>query len=60
MTRAQRDRLYDKFWSWIDPSIEGYSKQIEALLETLTDKQLREFVGERVEEDEEDEEDDDD
>jgi hypothetical protein len=46
--KLNRQALYDAFWSWIDPSIEGYSKQIEALLEILTDAQLKKFVEERV------------
>lgn len=55
-----RQQLKDLFWSWIEPSLEGYSKQLEELLDSITYGQLLSFVEERVDfgdsdDDEEDE-----
>ncbi len=56
LTVKDRQALKDRFWSWLDPSVKGYSKQLEHLLDTLTDEQLTQFVTARVGEDGDDEE----
>jgi hypothetical protein len=46
MGQAVRQTKYDKFWSWLDGSIEGYSAAIDMLLRTLTDEQLDQLIAE--------------
>jgi len=48
LSETQRRELLDNLWSWIDPSIEGYSQIIADLLDTLTDTQLHKFVTART------------
>jgi hypothetical protein len=40
-----RQEMIDGIWGNVDPSVEGYSRLIDRLLETLTDEQLRDFHG---------------
>lgn len=47
MTETERKEFIDAFWSWIEPTLSGYSQTIQHLLETLTDKQLEDFMYER-------------
>jgi len=45
MEQATRQKKYDKFWYWMEPSINPYSNAIQMLLNQLTDEQLDEFLA---------------
>ena len=46
MAQATRQPKYDKFWVWVEPSINGYSAALDMLLRMLTDDQLDQFLAE--------------
>lgn len=48
LTAEERQALKEKFWTWIEPSIESYSKQLESALDAMSDLDLDRFIEERV------------
>lgn len=49
MGQINRQELYNKFWLWLQDSIDGYSDAIDMLLRTLTDQQLEQLIAEITE-----------
>ena len=46
--KEPRNKLVDRFWEQLDPSIDGYSKAIEQLLSVLTDEQIKGLLPDEV------------
>lgn len=48
MGQVTRQPKYDKFWAWVDPSLDGYSAAIDMLLRMLSDEELDQLLTEIV------------